>query len=79
MKRILGALLILAAIFGGLYYGAWICFCKPIADTVVAIIAGTLNAQSIAWAVFKIFFGTAGVEIIAWFLFAKGIVMLNDF
>ena len=79
MKRILGALLILVAIFGGLYFGAWICFCKPVAYAVVDIITGNITAQRIAWAVFKIFFGTVGVEVIAWLLFATGVKMLNDF
>lgn len=79
MKRIIGFLLACIAIVGGIYFGGWICFCKPIAYLVMDIIGGSLSVTNIALALLKIFVLTPIIEIIAWITFLTGTNMMTDF
>ena len=77
MKRLLGVVLILVAIFGGLYVGGWLFFIKAIADIIVAIKSGII-AIDIARGIAKIVIGIPVVTTIAWIIGIVGLAMAAD-
>lgn len=78
LKRILGTILILAAIFAGIYIGGWICLFKCIVDIINAIKAGWI-ANDIAFALFKVVIGLPATEIIAFLTCLFGVNMFIDY
>lgn len=75
MRRLLGVVLILVAVFGGLYVGGWLFFVKAIIDIIEAIKAGWV-AVDIAVGICKIVIGIPIVEAIAVLIGSFGIAML---
>lgn len=74
MRRLLGVVLILVAIFGGLYVGGWLFFVKAIIDIIEAVKAGWM-AFDIAVGLCKIVIGIPVVEVIAWLIGSIGLGM----
>lgn len=53
MKKILGALFILAGILGGFYVGGWMLFVSPIIMACKAFDTGVLTATIVGWTIIK--------------------------
>lgn len=76
--KFLGVLLILIALFIGLYFGAWICFFGGIAAIIVACMTGTATVGLIMWNLFCIFILTDVWALIAVLLGSVGIACITE-
>lgn len=71
MKRLLGVVIIIAAIVGGVYFGGWVFFFNPIQILIQSIMNGIFDG--IAFQLFKIFICAPATEYIAVLLLVFGI------
>lgn len=66
LKKFIGALLMIAGVFGGLYVGGWLMFIKPIIEACKAFDTGTLTGMIIGITVLKCIFASTVGGIIAY-------------
>lgn len=65
MKKLIGVIIIIASIIGGVYFGGWLLFVKPLMAACAAFDAGVLTSMIIVNTIIKcIIASTVGVIIV---------------